>query len=50
MYIFFSMDGFRVVRINEVVRSIDILVTATGMLIFLSSVVSENKMSIFNYN
>ncbi|KAG8196870.1 hypothetical protein JTE90_027582 [Oedothorax gibbosus] len=24
------MDGFRVVRINEVVRSIDILVTATG--------------------
>ncbi|GIX97015.1 hypothetical protein CEXT_466111 [Caerostris extrusa] len=24
------MDGFRVVKVNEVVRNIDILVTATG--------------------
>lgn len=25
-----SMDGFRVVRLNEIVRQVDIVVTATG--------------------
>lgn len=30
MYFFFSMDGYRVVRINEVIRNVDIVITATG--------------------
>jgi len=25
-----SMDGFRVIKLNEVVRSVDIVITATG--------------------
>lgn len=29
-FLFYSMDGFRVVKLNEVVRNIDIVVTATG--------------------
>lgn len=27
---FYSMDGYRVVRINEVIRNVDIVITATG--------------------
>lgn len=26
----FSMDGFRVVKLNEVIRNVDIVITATG--------------------
>jgi hypothetical protein len=32
---YFSMDGFRVVRIEEVVRNIDILITCTGLYILM---------------
>ena len=30
-FVFISMDGFRVVRLDEVVRQIDIIITCTGM-------------------
>lgn len=29
-YIFYSMDGFRVMKLNEVIRNVDIVITATG--------------------
>ncbi len=29
-YSLFSMDGFRVVKLNEVIRNVDIVVSATG--------------------
>ena len=29
--LFFSMDGFRVVRMEEVIKQVDILVTCTGV-------------------
>lgn len=28
--LFYSMDGFRVVKLNEVIRNVDIVITATG--------------------
>lgn len=27
---FYSMDGFRVMKLNEVIRNVDIVITATG--------------------
>ena len=30
MCIFYSMDGFRVMKLNEVIRNVDIVITATG--------------------
>lgn len=30
MYLSYSMDGHRVVTLNEVIRNVDIVVTATG--------------------
>lgn len=33
LIIVFSMDGFRVVKIDMVVKQIDILITCTGMLL-----------------
>lgn len=27
---YFSMDGYRVVKLNEVIRNVDIVITATG--------------------
>lgn len=29
-YILYSMDGFRVMKLNEVIRNVDIVITATG--------------------
>lgn len=28
---FYSMDGFRLVKLNEVIRQVDIVITCTGM-------------------
>lgn len=30
MCILYSMDGFRVMKLNEVIRNVDIVITATG--------------------
>lgn len=29
-FFFFSMDGFRVIKLNEIIRQVDIVITATG--------------------
>lgn len=31
LFAFFSMDGFRVVKIDMVVKQVDIVITCTGM-------------------
>lgn len=32
MLYFYSMDGFRLVKLNEVIRQVDIVITCTGMI------------------
>lgn len=33
MFYFYSMDGFRLVKLNEVIRQVDIVITCTGMIL-----------------
>jgi len=39
----FSMDGFRVVKLNEVVKNVDVVITCTGMRYYP---VTDNKKAI----
>lgn len=42
--LFSSMDGFRVTRLEEVVKNIDILITCTGKIENFLRCVTENKL------
>lgn len=33
MLYYYSMDGFRLVKLNEVIRQVDIVITCTGMIL-----------------
>lgn len=37
-FVFYSMDGFRVVKLNEVIRQVDVIITCTGIGASLKSI------------